>query len=82
MLSLKLAEVDWLHQRTGEIPVLLLDEVLSELDTERREDLLTRVNAAQQAILTAADLGMFHQDFCKKATTWKIVGGTVSDLGI
>jgi len=60
----------------------LLDEVLSELDTERREDLLTRVNAAQQAILTAADLGMFHQDFCKKATMWKIVGGTVSDLGI
>ena len=59
-----------------------MDEVLSELDTERREDLLTRVNAAQQAILTAADLGMFHQDFCKKATTWKIVGGTVSDLEV
>jgi DNA replication and repair protein RecF len=82
MLSLKLAEVDWLQQRTGEVPVLLLDEVLSELDTERREDLLARVNAAQQAILTAADLGMFHQDFCKKATTWQIVGGTVSPLQV
>jgi DNA replication and repair protein RecF len=80
MLSLKLAEVDWLQQRTGEVPVLLLDEVLSELDTERREDLLTRVNTAQQAILTAADLGMFHGNFCKKATMWKIEGGTVSPL--
>jgi DNA replication and repair protein RecF len=82
MLSLKLAQVDWLQQRTREIPVLLLDEVLSELDTERREDLLTRVDAAQQAILTAADLGMFHEDFCKKATTWQIVGGTVSALHV
>jgi DNA replication and repair protein RecF len=82
MLSLKLAQVDWLKQRTGETPVLLLDEVLSELDTERREDLLTRVDAVQQAILTAADLGMFQEDFCRKATTWKIVGGTVSALGI
>jgi DNA replication and repair protein RecF len=82
MLSFKLAQIDWLKQRTDQIPVLLLDEVLSELDTERREDLLARVDAAQQAILTAADLGMFHQDFCKKATTWQIVGGTVSPLQV
>jgi DNA replication and repair protein RecF len=82
MLSLKLAQVDWLQQRTDQIPVLLLDEVLSELDTERRVDLLARVDDAQQAILTAADLGMFHQDFCKKATTWQIVGGTVSALEV
>ena len=82
MLSIKLAEVGWLQQRTGECPVLLLDEVLAELDPERRDDLLVRVDAAQQAILTAADLRMFSQDFIQKATTWKIVAGTVGPLQV
>jgi DNA replication and repair protein RecF len=82
MLSMKLAEVDWLHGRTGEVPVLLLDEVLSELDPERRVDLLSRVDAAQQSILTAVDLKMFEEGFFQRATMWEIKGGTVSDLGV
>ena len=82
MLSVKLAEVGWLQQRTGEFPVLLLDEVLAELDPERRDDLLTRVDAAQQSILTAADLKMYSQDFCQRATTWQIVAGTVGPLQV
>jgi DNA replication and repair protein RecF len=78
MLSMKLAEVEWLQGRTGEVPVLLLDEVLSELDPERRVDLLSRVDTAEQSILTAADLEMFEQGFCQRATMWEIKGGTVS----
>ncbi len=44
ILSLKLAEVDWLKQMTGEWPVLLMDETLAELDTQRRKCLLTTEN--------------------------------------
>jgi len=82
MLSVKLAEVGWLRQRKGEFPVLLLDEVLAELDPERRDDLLTRVDAAQQSILTAADLKMYSRDFIQRATTWQIVAGTVGPLQV
>src|SRR5512140_869806 len=40
LLALKLAEVEWMKNKTGHWPVLLLDEVLAELDTQRRLDLL------------------------------------------
>jgi DNA replication and repair protein RecF len=75
MLALKLAEAAWLKQHTGETPVLLLDEVLSELDTRRREDLLTRVFEADQALLTSADLSMFPTAFQRRAAIWMIEGG-------
>lgn len=75
MLALKLAEVGWLNQRTGEWPVLLLDEVLAELDSARRQDLMARVLQAQQAILTSADLEMFSPEFLEKATVWQINAG-------
>lgn len=80
ILSVKLSEVDWLLQRTDEHPVLLLDEVMAELDPERRQDLLTKVNAAQQTILTAADLMMFSEEFSRGATVWQVVSGTITPL--
>jgi DNA replication and repair protein RecF len=77
MLSAKLAQVDWLRSRTGEAPVLLLDEVLAELDGERREDLLSRVAVAPQAVLTSADAAMFPLPFRRQAAVWEVVGGQV-----
>lgn len=78
MLAAKLAEVEWLKERTGEWPVLLFDEVLAELDTDRRKALLDCVGAAQQAILTTADLDMFNQSFLNQATIWEIADGRIS----
>ncbi|MDF1500453.1 MAG: DNA replication/repair protein RecF [Anaerolineales bacterium] len=72
LLALKLAEIQWLKHRTGEWPVLLLDEVLAELDVERRSDLLERLKAAPQSLLTAADPDMFLQRFLRSATIWKV----------
>jgi DNA replication and repair protein RecF len=78
MLALKLAEIQWLMERTGEMPILLLDEVLAELDSERREDLLTRILPARQAVLTAADLSMFTDSFQQTASVWYVHAGTIS----
>jgi len=80
MLALKLAEVDWLRQRTGEQPVLLLDEVLAELDVERRQDLMARVATAHQAVMTAADLEMFPDSSDQSPTIWQIQAGTVRPM--
>ncbi|MCJ7678835.1 MAG: DNA replication and repair protein RecF, partial [Anaerolineales bacterium] len=77
MLALKLAEIEWLHQRTSEWPILLLDEVLAELDGERRQDLLRRVTALPQALVTAADIEMFGPEFRRTATTWEMTAGTL-----
>jgi DNA replication and repair protein RecF len=78
MLSTQLAEVEWLRQKTGEYPVLLLDEVMAELDPIRREDLLNHLTAAHQAILTAADLNMFTEEFRSQAVLYQIADGIIS----
>jgi DNA replication and repair protein RecF len=54
VLSLKIAEAAWLTERTGEPPVFLLDDVLSELDPGRREALAAAIPKDAQALLTAA----------------------------
>jgi len=77
MLAAKLGETEWLLQRRGDRPVLLLDEVLAELDQDRRDDLLSRLESAHQAILTSADLSMFTDTFQKKATIWQISEGRI-----
>lgn len=77
MLSLKVAEISWLKERTGHWPVLLLDEVLAELDPQRRFDLLEKLSESEQALLTTTDLDLFRADFIQKARLWHVGGGKV-----
>ena len=81
VLALKLAEVAWMKAKTGEWPVLLLDEVLAELDTERRADLLSRLLSSEQALLTTTDLDLFSEEFSQKASLWHVQAGRVSADG-
>ncbi len=54
-LSLKLAEIEMLYRKTDEMPVLLLDDVLSELDEERQIQLIRRIRGGQ-TLLTSTGL--------------------------
>ena len=58
LLALLLAEAETIADRTGVPPLLLLDDVLSELDPERRRVLADRVRNAGQALITATDAAM------------------------
>jgi DNA replication and repair protein RecF len=58
LLALLLAEAETIADRTGVSPLLLLDDVLSELDPERRRILAGRVRSAGQALVTATDAAM------------------------
>jgi len=77
MLAIKIAEVAWMKEKTGHWPVLLLDEVLAELDPQRRADLLDRLAQAEQALLTTTDLDLFTPAFVQTAQQWHIQGGTL-----
>jgi len=77
LLALKLAEVNWMKERTGEWPVILLDEVMAELDLQRRADLLNYVGESEQVLFTATDEHMFAPEFVKKAEVWKVQEGTI-----
>jgi DNA replication and repair protein RecF len=77
LLSLKLAEMNWLKQKTGQWPVLLLDEILAELDIQRRADLLVYLEQCEQAMLTTTDLNLFDPHFVRKNVVWQIAAGRV-----
>jgi DNA replication and repair protein RecF len=77
ILALKIAEVAWMHTKSGHWPILLLDEVLAELDTQRRYDLLERLNQSEQVLLSTTDLDLFAPEFVQKANVWRMEGGRV-----
>jgi DNA replication and repair protein RecF len=77
VLSIKMAEVAWMKGKTGQWPVPAADEVLAELDTQRRADLLAHLLDSEQALLTTTDLDLFATDFVERAHLWQIQSGRV-----
>lgn len=77
LLALKLAEVEWMRERTGECPVILLDEVMAELDTQRRADLLNYIGKGEQILFTTTDTNLFTPQFVEQAEIWNVRGGVI-----
>ncbi|NJD58779.1 MAG: hypothetical protein C3F13_18690 [Anaerolineales bacterium] len=77
ILALKIAEVAWMHAKSGHWPVMLLDEVLAELDTQRRYDLLERLTQTEQVLLSTTDLDLFTPEFVHQAVVWHVANGRV-----
>ena len=77
LLSLKLAEVEWLKQKTTQWPVLLLDEIMAELDLQRRKFLMDYLQDAEQTIMTTTDLHLFTTSFTESCEKWTINSGSV-----
>ena len=77
VLALKMAQLAWMRQVTGDTPVLLLDEVMAELDRRRRACLLAQVDGVEQALLTATDPEMFEADFRRRSTLLWVEGGVI-----
>lgn len=78
VLALKLAQLEWMHGRTGEYPLLLLDDVVAELDAKRRAYLLERVSDKCQTLLTTTELDAFSAEFLSRAKVLHIENGQIS----
>ena len=76
ILAFKLAEVEVLSAG-GRAPVLLLDDVMSELDARRRQYLVELVEASPQALITSAEEGYFPVGFVDRVHTRRVVAGRV-----
>ena len=77
LLALKMAEIRWMENVSGETPILLLDEVVAELDDKRRTALLDYVAKASQAILTATDPTMFTEKFLTESSQMLVSNGRI-----
>ena len=80
VLSLKLAEINYLKTKTGTYPVLLLDDVLSELDKNRQLKLLDAINENVQTFITTPSISDIKEDLLKKAKVFKIEDGNISEI--
>lgn len=75
-LALKLGEAELMRMRSGDTPVLLLDDLLSELDAQRRAHMLAAIGRpGQQTLLSATDLSDFGADFLAGITRTRVEGG-------
>jgi len=81
VLALKLAELDWMQEKTGEWPILLLDEVAAELDEKRRGYLLDSIDGAEQVLLTTTETSLLPAPFREGAQVWRVIGGTIEMEG-
>jgi DNA replication and repair protein RecF len=82
ILALKLAELDLLTALDGRPPLLLLDDVFSELDPERRSHLVRRIAALPQAFVTTTTLEDLDPELLAIASAWEVRadGGSASLL--
>lgn len=77
VLALKLSELDIITDKTGDEPILLLDDVLAELDDIRQNYLLKSINERTQTIITSVDTVLFEDEFLKDVKIYKIENGAV-----
>ena len=79
-LSVKLAEIELIHSEIKEYPILLLDDVLSELDDYRQSHLLNTIQGKVQTFVTTTNVdGIDHQTL-NEATTFEVEAGSMKRL--
>ncbi|WP_151733334.1 DNA replication/repair protein RecF [Paenibacillus tengchongensis] len=76
-LSLKLAEIELIHEEIGEYPVLLLDDVLSELDPFRQTQLIETFQSKVQTFITATGVEGLNTNKLKGSNLYHVTGGQV-----
>jgi len=79
-IAIKLAEVATIEKMTGERPVLLLDDIASELDNERRKRVFDIVGGNGQIVVTAADISELPEDVVCGAAVYNVKSGMVEAI--
>lgn len=79
-LTLKLSEAAYLTAVRSDGPIVLLDDVLSEMDASRRDKVLGKANQYQQALITTTDVGLVRDYFGSGATYFQVEAGVVSPV--
>ena len=73
----RLAEAEGIRTRCREAPLLLLDDVMSELDETRRGTVVEAVQTLDQVIMTTTDWDHYPRRFLAQAACWKVRSGAL-----
>lgn len=78
ILSFKLAEINLFKEKCGNYPIVLLDDIFSELDIEKRNKLLKFIKSNIQFIITTTDIKNISDKILDKANIFKIKNGNIA----
>ena len=77
LLALKLAEIEIFKKYKDTTPILLLDDIFSELDDKKKNNLLKYINKDIQTIITTTDLNNLDPKLIKKSKLFNINNGKI-----
>lgn len=78
VIAYKLSEVSIFYEHTKTKPILLLDDIFSEIDTKKKNRLLTYINQDIQSIITTTDLKNIKKSVLKDASVFEIKNGKIA----
>lgn len=77
VLTLKFAEVELLNEKRGEYPILLLDDIFSELDISKRNSIVKYLNKGVQVFITSTDINDIDKFLLSDSKIFKIENGNI-----
>ena len=77
IIAFKLAEVELFNNEKGTSPILLLDDIFSELDIDKRNKLMKYIPDTVQTIITTTDLKNIQKKVINKAKVFYVDNGTI-----
>ena len=81
ILALKLSEVLIFKEKIGDYPILLLDDIFSELDIEKRNKLLKYILDDVQTIITTTDIDLIDSSLVEKSKVFVVDDGRIINDG-
>lgn len=79
-LSIKMAQIGLVEDRLKHAPIVLLDDVFSDLDPNRRQDLMKFLEGRAQTLITCTDLGSFSDKILERARITRVLGGRLMSI--
>ncbi|MFH5881425.1 DNA replication/repair protein RecF [Liberiplasma polymorphum] len=80
VLALKLAVTEMIFAKRGHYPIVLLDDVFSELDYKRQESIIYKLNKNAQIFITTTDLNQINKKYIKESTVFEIHAGKIKGV--
>ena len=80
IIAFKISELNYYKKIIGSYPVLLLDDIFSEIDKIKRDNLLKYINKDIQTIITTTEVDNIDEKFIKKAKLFQIDDGKIKKI--
>jgi len=79
VIALKLAEIPIFYEMTGNMPILLLDDIFSEIDIKKKNKLISYIDHDVQVIITATDLKSINKKILENSKVFEVFDGEVKE---